>query len=79
LIWRKGVESGSLPAFPVEAVDSTGAGDAFHGAYAAALALDMPWLDTLRFASAAGAACCERLGARPGMPDRAALDRWLTA
>ena len=79
LIWRKGVESGALPAFPVEAVDSTGAGDAFHGAYAAALALDMPWLDTLRFASAAGAACCERLGARPGMPDRAALDRWLTA
>lgn len=79
LIWRKGVESGSLQAFPVEAVDSTGAGDAFHGAYTAALALDMPWLDTLLFASAAGAACCERLGARPGMPNRAALDRWLTA
>jgi sulfofructose kinase len=79
LIWRRGGESGALPAFPVNAVDTTGAGDAFHGAYAAALALELPWLDTLRFASAAGAACCEKLGARPGMPGRALLDRWLKA
>jgi sulfofructose kinase len=77
LIWRKAGDSGALPAFPVRAVDSTGAGDAFHGALAAGLAAGLDWLDTLRLASAAGAACCEALGARPGMPDRARLARWL--
>ena len=68
LIWRKGGESGHLPAFSVSSVDSTGAGDAFHGAFAAALSAGMAWPELLRFASAAGAACCEVLGARPGLP-----------
>ena len=79
LIWRKAGETGHLPAFPANAIDTTGAGDAFHGAFAAALAADLDWLDTLRYASAAGAACCERLGARPGLPTPACLSRWLDA
>ena len=79
LIWRRGSETGQLPAFPVAPVDTTGAGDAFHGAYAAGLAMGMAWSELLRFASAAGAACCAVLGARPGLPDRASLDRWLAA
>jgi sulfofructose kinase len=68
LIWKKGEERGSLPAFPVAAIDTTGAGDAFHGAFAAALADDMDWMKILRYASAAGALCCTKLGARVGLP-----------
>jgi sulfofructose kinase len=77
LIWRKGDESGALRAFPTRAVDATGAGDAFHGAYAAGLAVGMAWPELLRYASAAGALCCQALGARAGLPSAAALKDFL--
>lgn len=77
LIWSKAGETGRLPAFPIKPVDTTGAGDAFHGAFAAGLAANMDWLELLRFASAAGAACCEVLGARPGLPSPTHLSAWL--
>jgi sulfofructose kinase len=67
LIWQRGEERGELPAYKVNAIDTTGAGDAFHGAFAAALALGMPWDELLRYASAAGALCCTKAGARPGL------------
>lgn len=70
LIWRKGVEQGEMPAFAVTDIDSTGAGDAFHGAFAAAVSSGMDWLDILRYASAAGALCCTKMGARPGLPSK---------
>lgn len=70
LIWRRGTETGSLSAPPINVIDTTGAGDAFHGAFAAAVAAGMGWNEILRYASAAGAFCCSRLGARPGLPDR---------
>jgi sulfofructose kinase len=59
-----------LPAFSVNAIDTTGAGDAFHGALAAAIASKMNWLDGLRYASAAGALCCTKIGARSGLPSK---------
>ena len=68
LIWQQGSIRGTLPAFPVSVVDTTGAGDAFHGAFAAAVALGMDWDEVLRYASAAGALCCTRAGARLGLP-----------
>ena len=68
LIWQRGDEVGSLPAFAVDVVDTTGAGDAFHGALAAGVAQGMEWPDLLRFASAAGALCCTKHGARLGIP-----------
>jgi sulfofructose kinase len=68
LVWKRGDECGALPAFPVAAVDTTGAGDAFHGAFAAAVAAGMAWRDVLRYASAAGALCCTKMGARTGLP-----------
>jgi sulfofructose kinase len=68
LIWRRGSETGQLTAPTIQAIDSTGAGDAFHGAFAAGLAADMAWPELLRYASAAGAYCCTQMGARPGMP-----------
>ncbi len=78
LIWRRGAETGTLPCPPVAAIDTTGAGDAFHGAYAAAISSGMDWLDTLRYASVAGALCCTRLGARPGLPDKRQLAEFLS-
>lgn len=78
LIWRRGQECGQLPAPLVKAIDSTGAGDAFHGAFAAAIAADMDWLETLRYASAAGAYCCTQMGARPSLPNAEQLQQLLT-
>lgn len=77
LIWQCGNDHGHLTAFPVTALDTTGAGDAFHGAFAAAVAAKMGWQQTLRYASAAGAWCCTKMGARPGMPDKLALQTFL--
>ena len=70
LIWQRGLERGKLQAPPINAIDTTGAGDAFHGAFAAALTTDLSWLEILRYASAAGAWCCSKMGARPGLPSR---------
>jgi sulfofructose kinase len=77
LHWRRGAEQGFMPAFTVADVDSTGAGDAFHGAFAAAVAQRMDWRETLRYASAAGALCCTKMGARPGLPTREEHNRLL--
>jgi len=68
LIWQRGNEQGALPAYPITAIDTTGAGDAFHGAFAAALATGMDWQTQLQYASAAGALCCMQMGARLGLP-----------
>lgn len=70
LIWRRGQERGAITAFPIAAIDTTGAGDAFHGAFAAAVSLRMNWPDVLNYASAAGALCCTKTGARPGLPSQ---------
>lgn len=77
LLWQRGKEHGAMPAFPVAAIDTTGAGDAFHGAFAAGVALDMEWLELLRYASAAGALCCTKIGARLGIPSRQEHCTWL--
>lgn len=77
LIWQRDGQQGSLGAFSVRAVDTTGAGDAFHGAYAAALVMDLPWLEVLRFASAAGALATTCMGARPALPGKGAVEALL--
>jgi len=74
-LWRvPGMEeTGNRPAFPVDATNTTGAGDVFHGAYALATAEGQETEAALRFASAAGA-----LRARDGRtPDRAAVEALL--
>ncbi|MGZ0080316.1 carbohydrate kinase family protein [Methylomonas sp. YC3] len=68
LIWQRGQEHGSLGAPPIVAIDTTGAGDAFHGAFAAGLAKGLSWIELLRYASVTGALCCTKIGARPGLP-----------
>ena len=60
----------SVPAFKVNVVDTLGAGDVFHGAYALGLAESMSPVDAARFASAAAAIKCSRHGGRDGTPTR---------
>lgn len=57
-----------VKAFSVAAVDTTGAGDAFNGAFAVALMLGKSPLESVQFASAAGAVSVTRAGAQPSMP-----------
>ena len=59
-----------VPAFPVEAIDTVGAGDAFSGTLAACVAAGAPAEDALLVASAAGALTCTRRGAVDAMPSR---------
>ena len=56
------------PAFRVEAVDTTAAGDTFTGYFVALLAGGMPYADILRHASAASALAVSRKGAAPSIP-----------
>jgi sugar/nucleoside kinase (ribokinase family) len=56
------------PAFQVEAVDTTGAGDVFRAGFIYALLREWPAEDILRFANAAAAVSCTRLGALGGIP-----------
>jgi sulfofructose kinase len=75
--WLAGGEIRHEPAFPVRAVDTLGAGDVFHGAFALALAEGQPEGDAVRFAAAAAAAKCAQIGGRAGIPDRATVDEML--
>jgi ribokinase len=60
-----------LPAFPVAVVDTTGAGDAFNGALAWALASGYELPTAVRLASAAGALATQGIGARTCLPTAA--------
>jgi sugar/nucleoside kinase (ribokinase family) len=56
------------PAFAVEVVDTTGAGDVFHGAYIVGLLRGWPLKRVAQFASAVAAIKCRELGGRAGVP-----------
>ena len=76
------LEAGSLrhlPGFAVPVVDTTGAGDVFHGALLVALSEGMATEEAARFASGAAALKCTKPGGRDGIPDRAALLDFLTS
>jgi sugar/nucleoside kinase (ribokinase family) len=71
------LENGALrhmPAFAVKAIDTLGAGDAFHGAFTMALAEGLDLVGALRFASAAAALKCTHFGGAAGSPRRAEVD-----
>ncbi len=63
-----------VPAFSVEAVDTTAAGDVFCGTLAVALSEDHPLAESLRFASAAAAHSVTVFGAQPSAPTREAVE-----
>lgn len=80
LAWCNGREI-RTPAFPVDCVDSTGAGDAFRGAFAAAClrTADGEIEDALTYANAVAALNCRALGARGGLPTAAEVEQLMLA
>jgi ribokinase len=66
-----------VPAFEVEAIDSVGAGDAFNGALAVALAEGRDLAEAVRIASATGALSVTRSGAQDSMPTREEVEALL--
>lgn len=65
------------PAFPVEVVDTTGAGDVFHGAFMAGLIEHWPLPKILEFAAAVAAMKCRGLGGRAMIPNRREVEAFL--
>ena len=77
-IWLN--EKGGLeetPAFPVHTVDTLGAGDVFHGAFALAITEKQELRQALRFASAAAALKCTRFGGAYAAPQRTEVEAFL--
>ena len=67
----------TYPALPAAVVDSNGAGDVFHGAFAFAVTRAYDPYRACVFASATSALKCEKIGARDGAPDFAAVKKFL--
>lgn len=65
------------PAFKVPVVDTTGAGDVFHGAFVFGILQDWPLPQTLRFASAVAALKCTGFGGRTAIPTLDATNKFL--
>jgi ribokinase len=64
-------------AFPVRAVDTTAAGDAFNGAFAVALMQGKSVQESVRYGCAVAAISVTRAGAQPSMPSRGETQRFL--
>jgi sulfofructose kinase len=64
--------------FPVDAVDTTGAGDVYHGAYIYGLLRGWRMPESMRFASATAALKCRSVGARRGIPTLDEVDRFMS-
>ncbi|MDI1343055.1 MAG: PfkB family carbohydrate kinase [Pseudolabrys sp.] len=75
--WLDGGAVRHLPAFKVEAVDTLGAGDTFHGGFAYRLAETGDEIDAMRFAAAAAAIKCTRFGGLMGAATRAEVEAFL--
>ena len=79
--WFTGAEAQATtlyqPAFPVEAVDTTGCGDVFHGAYASALARGLGIRERVRLAAAAAALKATRPGGQAGCPTLAEVEAFM--
>lgn len=67
----------SVPALPIAPVDTTAAGDAFVGGFAAAIDAGAPLETALRRAAVGGGLCCTGRGAQRAQPDSAAIDKAL--
>jgi len=70
-------ETVKVPAFQVDAVDTTAAGDTFCGTLAVAMVEGLSLNDALQFASAAAAISVTRLGAQPSAPSRTEIETFL--
>ncbi|MBF2005385.1 MAG: ribokinase [Chlorogloeopsis fritschii C42_A2020_084] len=66
-----------VPAYPVDAVDTVAAGDAFNGGLAAALSEGLSLHQAAIWGAAAGALAATKPGAQPSLPDRTTFDAFL--
>ncbi|CFQ43354.1 sugar kinase [Yersinia alsatica] len=76
--WLEGGQQQHQPGFEVDVVDTTGAGDVFHGALAVALGQKSTIALAVRYANAVAALKCTRPGGRAGIPDCDQTDSFLT-
>ncbi len=72
----RGDEILTVPAFEVDAVDTTGAGDVFHGGYVYGILNGWDIVPTVRFASAMAAMKCLKVGGRSGIPGMESIRRF---
>ena len=72
-----GKKDALVPAFHVQAVDTTGAGDAFNGGLLAALAEGKELWDAARFAQGLAALSVQKIGTTPAMPTREEIEKFL--
>lgn len=77
IIWIDESGTHRQASFEVNVVDTTGAGDVFHGAYTLALGEGAKVADAMRFASAVAALKCTRHGGRAGIPTREEVNTFL--
>lgn len=75
--WLDGDQVRNMPAFKIDAIDSLGAGDIFHGAFTLALAEGRETVDAMRFGSAAAALKCTRFGGASVAPRRSEVEDFL--
>lgn len=74
VLYDEGEEVARVPARNVQAIDTTGAGDTYCGAFAAAIAEGKSFLDAATFATSAAALSVQMLGAVPSIPSRERID-----
>jgi ribokinase len=77
VLWATGKQQTRVPAFPVQAIDTTAAGDAFNGGLAYALGSGMEAGEAIRYASAVAAIAVTRMGAQPSLPTQAEVQAFL--
>ena len=77
IYWLDAGQVRHMPAFAVQAIDSLGAGDAFHGAFTLALAEGRDLASAMRFAGATAALKCTKFGGASGAPTRAEVEAFL--
>jgi len=79
ILFIEGGKLRRLPVFKIEAVDTLGAGDVFHGGFALALAEGKSEVEAMRFGAAAAGIKCSRIGGSAGAPTRAEVEGLLAA
>src|SRR5205823_11846721 len=70
-------QTARVPGFPVDVVDTTGAGDCFVGGFLAALSRGAGYRKAARYANGVGALSVQKLGAINGVRGRAETEEWL--